>query len=238
MRKPTIIITVVILMLLMAIFVGCSGNGDNGNGGDGYMPNSSPVATAGNDYPVQIGEIVSFSGTGTDNNGSISKYEWDFNGDGTYDWNSGTTGSTTHVYGAVGTYTAILRVTDNKGATDTDTCVISVYLRTLDISGTWSGNWFRSDGGEEGTMIAVITQSGSSLSGDMTIKSTTFSDSNETTIDGIVQGNDMVFDIAISTFFATLVIHYQGTVSEDADQMIGTYSMSTGYTGIWDAMRQ
>lgn len=58
--------------------------------------------------------------------GEITHWEWDFDGDGVYDWSSGTAGSMTHVYGAAGTYTAVLRVTDNEGAVDTDTRVISV----------------------------------------------------------------------------------------------------------------
>jgi hypothetical protein len=37
---------------------------------------------------------VSFNGTGSDPGGSITKYEWDFNGDGVYDYMSTTTAAT------------------------------------------------------------------------------------------------------------------------------------------------
>jgi len=56
----------------------------------------------------------------------IVKWEWDFDGDGTYDWSSNVNGITTHVYTAKGTYIARLRVTDNDGATDTDQVTIIV----------------------------------------------------------------------------------------------------------------
>jgi len=63
----------------------------------------------------QIPLNVSFSGLGTDPDGHIVLYEWDFDGDGTYDWSSPSSGNTTHTYNTVGTYHAIFRVTDNDG---------------------------------------------------------------------------------------------------------------------------
>jgi len=221
----------------LMVMAGCGGGGTSD---DGETPNSPPVANAGSNHSAQVGDTVSFLGTGTDADGSIAKYEWDFDGDGIYDWSSGTTGSTTHVYDTAGTYTAVLRVTDNEGATSTNICTITVSRKTitLDVTGTWSGNWSRSDGGEVGTLIAVLAQSGSSLSGDMTVTSTTFSTVKETTVSGSVEGNDVVFGMAISTNGTTVTIDYVGTISEDGDQMSGTYSMSTGYTGTWNATRQ
>ena len=235
MRKSKLVMIAVAFMLIAAVVIGCTGDGDNG---DGIPPNNPPIASAGGEQSVQVGGAVSFGGTGTDAGGSIVKYEWDFDGDGIYDWSSGTTGSATHVYSAAGTYTAVLRVTDNKGATDTDTITITVSLETVDISGTWSGNWSTSDGGEVGTLTAIITQIGGSLSGDMTVISTTFSTVKETTVSGSVEGNDVVFGIAISTNGTTVTIDYVGTISEDGNQMSGTYSISTGYTGTWNATRQ
>ncbi len=64
-------------------------------------------------------EVISFSGTGSDSDGSISKYEWDFDGDGTYDWTSTTSGNITYNYSTGGNYTARFNVTDNDGATNT-----------------------------------------------------------------------------------------------------------------------
>ena len=57
---------------------------------------------------------------------SITKYEWDFNGDGVYDWSSSTTGETTYKYNEKGVYEAKLQVTDNDGITANLTRTIAV----------------------------------------------------------------------------------------------------------------
>jgi hypothetical protein len=111
-------------------------------------------------------------------------------------------------------------------------------VSALNVTGTWSGDWWRSDGGEEGTLTATLTQSGNSLMGAMTFTSTTFSYSRDTTISGSVEGADVVFGIAIGGNGSTVTIDFEGTVSEDGDQMSGTYSMSTGYTGTWSVTRE
>jgi len=110
--------------------------------------------------------------------------------------------------------------------------------KTLDVTGTWSGNWWRSDGDEEGTLITNLTQSGNSLDGDMTFTSTTFSYSQDTTVSGSVEGNDVVFGMAIGGNGSEVTIDYEGAVSEDGNQMSGTYTMSTGYSGTWDVTRE
>lgn len=56
--------------------------------------------------------------------GDVDLYEWDFEGDGIYDWSSTQTGSTTHTYTPVGNFPAKVRVTGN-GLTATDTVTIS-----------------------------------------------------------------------------------------------------------------
>ncbi|MBI2447249.1 MAG: PKD domain-containing protein, partial [Candidatus Omnitrophica bacterium] len=68
---------------------------------------------------------VSFTGTGTDD-GSITKYEWDFDGNGTYDWSSTTGGNTVKVYSSAGTWAATLRVTDNDNLTGTASVTITL----------------------------------------------------------------------------------------------------------------
>lgn len=68
------------------------------------QPSNGPVPLA-----------VNFFVTATDNEG-IAKYEWDFQGDGTFDYTSTTTGNTNFTYTNVGTYNPVLRVTDNLGA--------------------------------------------------------------------------------------------------------------------------
>ncbi len=56
----------------------------------------------------------------------VVQYEWDFDGDGTYDATSTTTPEATHVYEQAGTYAATLRVTDSRGGVATDTLNLSI----------------------------------------------------------------------------------------------------------------
>jgi PKD repeat protein len=71
----------------------------------------------------------SFNGTGTASTGrTITKYEWDFNGDGTFDYTSATTPSTSFTYTSPGTYTTVFRVTDSNGDTGFDTKDITVNI--------------------------------------------------------------------------------------------------------------
>lgn len=101
-------------------------------------PPGSPIATItnpANPITVNAASTVSFSGTGSDPGGSITKYEWDFNGDGVYEYSSATTASTSFKYDSPGIYTAKLRVTDNSGLTGIDTTDITVNLPvTLSLS--------------------------------------------------------------------------------------------------------
>ena len=88
--------------------------------------NKEPISYAGYDQTVNTNDVIRFFGTARDIDGKIMKYEWDFDGDGTYDWESTTTGETTNVYYEKGTYHVKLRVTDNDGIPTTDICIINV----------------------------------------------------------------------------------------------------------------
>jgi len=86
--------------------------------------NSPPSATA--DVVPSNGAVpltVNLIGSGSDRDGQIVLYEWDFEGDGLYDWSSTTTGNTTHTYTTEGTFSAVFRVTDNSGQTATAVAV-------------------------------------------------------------------------------------------------------------------
>ncbi|MCF8111253.1 MAG: PKD domain-containing protein [Desulfobacteraceae bacterium] len=73
---------------------------------------------------------VNFSGSGTDpDGGGIVSYEWDFDGDGQYDWSSEENGNTSHTYNSPGTYAARFRVTDSEGLTGIDTLLIKVGIQ-------------------------------------------------------------------------------------------------------------
>lgn len=81
------------------------------------IQNMPPVANAGPNKTGVVGQPVTFDGTGsTDQDGTIISYAWQF-GDGRSSMGS----IVSHVYTAPGTYTVSLTVTDNHGATNTDT---------------------------------------------------------------------------------------------------------------------
>lgn len=86
---------------------------------------ASPTATASaNPTNGPIPLMVNFSGSGSSPNGAITLYEWDFDGDATYDWSSTSTAATSHTYNIVGPFPATLRVTDAANQTDTATVII------------------------------------------------------------------------------------------------------------------
>jgi len=65
---------------------------------------------------AQTGQTVTFDGSAsTDSDGTIAKYEWDLDGDGTFETNTGTTPTTSRSYATAATLSVKLRVTDNNG---------------------------------------------------------------------------------------------------------------------------
>jgi hypothetical protein len=92
-------------------------------------PDMPPKADAGPDQTVYVGDTVNFEGTGTDEDGTVVYYEWDFNADGTYESVSADDGIGTYVYNDPGTYKARLRVTDDAGLSATAITHITVTNR-------------------------------------------------------------------------------------------------------------
>ena len=101
-------------------------------------PNQPPQAIAGGDITVFADQPATFHGTGSDPDGQIVKYQWDFEGDGVWDFESPSTGTASRIYSAPGTYDARFRVTDSRGATADDLSVVTVKLNqapTADAGG-------------------------------------------------------------------------------------------------------
>lgn len=96
-----------------------------------------PVADAGLDQTTKIGERVDFDGSGSTASigATIERYQWDFENDGVYDSEGENTFWT---YDTEGTYTAKLKVTDNYGQTDTDTCIVRVRIPPIQTSFTYT----------------------------------------------------------------------------------------------------
>jgi len=96
-----------------------------------YVPsgggNEPPIADASESQTFgYVLEPIDFDGSKSDDpDGTIDLYEWDFENDGIYDYNS-TSSTETHIFNEVGTYSVKLRVTDNEGSTDTDTIEVII----------------------------------------------------------------------------------------------------------------
>lgn len=82
----------------------------------------------GSTFTEYVGDTISFQGSGTDSDGYIVSYKWDF-GNGS----TSTQQNPSHSYSSAGTYTVTLTVTDDGGATGTDS--ISVQVVTPITSG-------------------------------------------------------------------------------------------------------
>ncbi len=94
--------------------------------------NTRPVVGASVDVDATEDEPVNFKGVVLRSDGEIAKYEWDFDGDGIFDWSSEDNGFTSHTYSEPGKYTAHFRVTDQDG----DVGLASV---TVDVSEVVNG---------------------------------------------------------------------------------------------------
>ncbi len=81
-------------------------------------PNVAPVAG----FTTNITDLsVDFTDSSTDSDGTVASWDWDF-GDG----NTSTAQNPTNLYAAAGSYTVSLTVTDDEGATNTDSQTVTV----------------------------------------------------------------------------------------------------------------
>ena len=116
-----------------------------------------PVANAGPDQSGILGSAVTLRGSGSDPDGTITSYRWDF-GDGASA--SGATAS--HAYATAGTYTAKLTVTDDRGAQASDSALVA-------IAGSAAGTpWARGFGGaasDVGYGVAVDSSGNTVMTG-------------------------------------------------------------------------
>ncbi len=95
------------------------------------LPNTAPVIS---DFyssatRTQPGSTLIFYAEASDPDGFISNFEWDFDGDGVYDSETGSTASASHAYASAGTYSARVRVTDNSSGTAVSSAV-TIYVET------------------------------------------------------------------------------------------------------------
>jgi PKD repeat protein len=115
----------------MLLLAGCCAGGTDGDilDQDTNQAPSAVLAARAASQAQLSGEVpfaVTLDGSASsDPDGTIVDYAWDFDGNGTFDQN-GSAAIVDHTYEVAGTFTVVLRVTDNNGATDTDNAVITV----------------------------------------------------------------------------------------------------------------
>lgn len=99
--------------------------------------NAVPVANAGSDKLITLPtNSITLSGSGSDTDGTISKYAWSKVSGGTATITSPSNPSTTVTGLAQGSYTFRLTVTDNAGATDTDDVNLTVNAAPVANAGS------------------------------------------------------------------------------------------------------
>jgi CSLREA domain-containing protein len=147
-------------------------NAAGGNGNDigaveltsaELVPNDSPVAAFNFNPPSPLtGQAVTFTSTSTDPGGSIASVAWDLDDDGQFD--DGTTTPIEHSFATAGDHEVHLRVTDNLGATDTETHVVTVAANPPP---TAAFNFAPSDPetDEQVTFTSTSTDPGGSIAG-------------------------------------------------------------------------
>jgi hypothetical protein len=87
----------------------------------------APTASITSSLPAVVtGQQVTFSGAASTDDGSIAKYEWDLDGNGTFERSTGATPTVSTSFGTPGAPVVGLRVTDNDGATGTTTTSVAV----------------------------------------------------------------------------------------------------------------
>ncbi len=99
-----------------------------------------PAAALAAPSAARTGEPVTFDASASrDADGSITKYEWDLDGDGTYERDSGTEPVVTHSYDRPGGVTATVRVHDDDGKATDETAEVDVAAGAGEAAPPWGG---------------------------------------------------------------------------------------------------
>ncbi|MFN8103789.1 MAG: PKD domain-containing protein [Acidimicrobiia bacterium] len=157
---------------------------------DGTSPEAVATITVNNAAPVITGASVaptsgtpnvtdfSYSATVTDPGGDTTTVQWDFDGDGTFDY-TGTT-PPARKFAAAGTYTGTVKATDSDGATATSA------LPTVTVSDPGHAPTANAGGNKtvgEGSTVTIDASASSANDAGQTISSYRFDLGNDGTID-------------------------------------------------------
>jgi len=129
---------------------------DNNNASRDVRVNYRPIADAGSDMRVGLGDIVIFDGSASrDVDGIIKEYNWSF-GDG--NWSRGP--NPTHKYTAFGNFTVTLTVTDDSDITGADSIFVSVNSPPKIVNWTPAGDVVLAESATQYFSITVLDPEG------------------------------------------------------------------------------
>ena len=152
-----------ICVLALSLTACSSGNSENNTEGSSQTATPSnilPASNAGTDTSIEINKSVTIVGTGSDSDGTISKYEWK-RGSTTL----ATTASFNYIPTATGTDTLTLIVTDNDGGTHSDNVIVTVTATPVPVTNIDPVANAGSDKSVEVNKSITITGSGSDSDG-------------------------------------------------------------------------
>jgi YD repeat-containing protein len=113
------------------------------------LPVAAIVATP---ATVDAGQQVTLDATGSsDADGTLVKYDWDLDGNGTYEATSGAAPTRTHTYPNAGGFTVGVRVTDNDGGSRTASTRLVVRTPATGGGTTTGGDGTGGSSGGSGT---------------------------------------------------------------------------------------
>jgi hypothetical protein len=164
-----------------------------------YYFDESPIADAGPDQTVIVGDTVQFDGSNSyDLYGTIVSYDWNFDDGSPYI--SGV--SPTHIYNEPGEYTVILIVRDNNGAFGEDSITITVnpfvdvhwhhQFGTPDNDESWAVSTH-----DSGVYVAGFTEG--ILDKSIEVTETIICTDPAQDYDAAVSGDDIVFTTTLRT---------------------------------------
>jgi hypothetical protein len=93
-----------------------------------WSANKNPARRANSGMSGDVHEFKA-ADISTSVSGVFSKYEWDFDNDGTFEISSTSNTIHTKTWDVIGTYTVTLRLTSQGGETDTDTRTFEIYKK-------------------------------------------------------------------------------------------------------------
>ena len=177
--------------------------------------NQAPNGTIGSpaaNVTIQVGQSVSFAGSGTDADGTIASYAWSLPGGSPASSSAQNPGSVT--YGTAGTYTATLTVTDDRGAADPTPATRTITVLAAPQNQAPNGTITAPAGNVTIQVGQSVTFGGSGTDADGTIAGYAWSFPGGSPASSSAQNPGAVTFAAAGTYTVTLTVTDNGGASD------------------------